>query len=204
MDKKDLILLWNDKKDKIISYIAKKIRDTDIADDILQDIFIKFWDNYDGIKDKNKVYLWLLSVARFTVADYYREKQNKSIKLDSIILNSCPCDNNESIDESHKLLPLIYSLPLKYKNILILSDIYGIPHKIISEQFNLTVSCVKTRVIRGRKLLSNKMHECCTFKHDKYGNIISCLDKKEYKVIVERFKKNNQNMPLFYSFPDNK
>jgi RNA polymerase sigma-70 factor, ECF subfamily len=204
MDKKDLLLLWNDNKEKIIFYIRKKIKKTDIVDDILQEVFIKFWDNYNIIKDKNKISSWLLSVTRFTIADYYREKQNSTIKLDPIILNSCQCRVKESTDESEKLLPLIFSLPLKYRNILLLSDIHGIPHKVISEQFNLSVSCIKTRVIRGRKLLFDKMHECCSFEHDKYGNIVNCYDKKEYSVIVERFKNDNKKMPLFYSFPDNK
>jgi RNA polymerase sigma-70 factor, ECF subfamily len=204
MEKNEILSYWIENKPGISSFILKKVSDPEVAKDILQEVFIKYWDKYNSIKDDNKISNWLISVTRNTVADYFREKQNYPVKHEIPESLSISCIENERPDESSKLIPVIYALPAEYRNILILSDILGIPHKTISEQFSLTVSCVKTRVVRGRKLLSDKMHECCCLKHDKYGNITSCLDKKEYAVVVEKFKKSNQNLPLFYSLPDNK
>lgn len=203
MDKNDLILSWDCNRDEILAFIKKKVRKTNEIDDILQEVFIKYWEKNYKIIDKTKVRQWLLSVTRFTIADYFREKKDKTINpyhLEN--QNDNPTDNIS--DESRKLLPIIYDLPPKYRNILLLSEIYGIPHKVISEQLNLTLSCVKTRVIRGRKLLIDKMQECCTFSHDKYGNILSCLEKKGYLECVKRFEKSDIKLPLSVSSSDNK
>jgi RNA polymerase sigma-70 factor, ECF subfamily len=191
MNENDLILIWNNNKEKIISYIRKDIKRKDILDDILQEIFIKFWENHNDIRDKDKILQWLLSVSRFTIADYFREKKRDNIELDSIIVESCLKENSDSStkDESRKLLPIIHSLPKKYENILILSDIHGFSHKDISNQFNLSISCIKKRVEHGRKLLAHKMQECCTFTHDKYGNIVNCYEKGKYLEIVNASKK---------------
>jgi RNA polymerase sigma-70 factor (ECF subfamily) len=192
MNDNDLILIWNNNKEKIISYIRKDIERKDIVDDILQEIFIKFWENHNDIRDKAKIQQWLLSVSRFTIADYFREKKRDNIALDLIIGQYCLMENSDSStnDESKKLLPIIHSLPKKYENILILSDIHGFSHKDIANQFNLSISCVKKRVERGRKLLAQKMHECCVFTHDKYGNIVNCYEKDKYREILKASKLN--------------
>jgi RNA polymerase sigma-70 factor (ECF subfamily) len=196
MNENDLILIWNNNKEKIISYIRKDIERKDIVDDILQEIFIKFWENHNDIKDEGKILQWLLSVTRFTIADYFRVKKRNNTTLDNITIDICSKENPENCtqDESRKLLPIIHSLPKKYENILILSDIHGFSHKDVAIQFNLSISCVKKRVERGRKLLAQKMHECCAFTHDKYGNIVNCYEKDKYKEILKASKLNVYNV----------
>jgi RNA polymerase sigma-70 factor, ECF subfamily len=188
MTESETLFLWNSNKEKIFSQIRRKIRDTNTANDILQEVFIRFWEKNNTIKDKTKVFQWLMSVSRFIVADYFRQKDNNTIN--PLILEDDLKDEAENYnpDESKKLLPLIYGLPTKYRNILLFCDIYGIPHKVISELFNISISCIKTRVVRGRKLLADEMHECCVFNHDKYGNIIDCSEKKAYFECLKKFK----------------
>jgi len=140
------------------------------------------------------------------IEDYFREKKMEDIKKDPFFIeyDKSEKQNKNNSDESKKLLPIIFSLPKKYGNIILLSDIYGLKHKVISEQFNLSLSCVKTRVVRGRKLSSDKMKECCNFTHDKYGNIIDCSEKKEYLENLKNLKKNTKDLPLSVSSSDNK
>jgi RNA polymerase sigma-70 factor, ECF subfamily len=190
MDEAEVILNWDRYKEYIISFVKKRIKKTTETDDILQEVFIKYWKRNPEIKDKNKVRQWLLSVARYTIVDYYREKKTeKEVKFiygNEDFIKEVNADIQS--DESRKLLPIIYGLPIKYKNILLLSDIYSIPHKDISKNLNLSVTCVKTRVVRARKLLAERMKECCSFTHDRYGNIVCCSEKKNYGKYVKNYK----------------
>jgi RNA polymerase sigma-70 factor, ECF subfamily len=192
MNEDELILLWNKYKPKIISFIGKDIKSKDVADDILQEVFIKFWENHKTIKEKGKTLQWLLSVSKFSVIDYFREKKRDKTIQYSLIPNVCQMQDteNNNTDESRKLLPIIQSLPVKYRNILLISDIQGIPHKVISKQFDLSISCIKKRIERGRKLLAQKMQECCSFNIDKYGNVVNCSEKAHYLEMIENLKKN--------------
>ena len=198
MDETDIMLSWDKNKSRILSLIKKKVRKSQYVDDILQEVFIKYWEKNHEIKDKTKITQWLLSVARFTIIDSYRETTIVNKTKDTIYKHQQSNTLRENIlsDESKKLLPIIYGLPLKYRNILLFSDIYELPHKVISKNLNLKITCVRTRVIRARKLLAEKMHECCSFTHDKYGNIVSCGEKPNYLEVLKNYK-NNPNIATF-------
>jgi RNA polymerase sigma-70 factor (ECF subfamily) len=181
MQKTEIFEIWRLNKPRIISSIRKKVKREHDIDDISQEVFIKFWIKNKEIKNKDKILHWLYRVTRFTIADYYRKKEN-SIDLNLTQSASPPLIENSEhkTDESKKLIPIIYSLPVKYKSVLIMSDIYELSHKEIAQQFEISVSCVKTRVVRARKLLAERMHECCSFSYDKYGNIIYCDERQAY------------------------
>jgi len=191
MQKDEVFELWSISKPKIISFIRNRVNSETELDDISQEVFIKFWTKNEDIKDKDKILPWLYSVTRFTIADYYRNKDNSL--LTSLPQNEAELiveSNKKDTDESKKLLPIINSLPVKYKTVLLMSDIYGLSHKEIAQQFDLTLSCVKTRVVRARKLLAKRMEDCCSFSHDKYGNIVDCEEKKAYYECLKEDKKD--------------
>lgn len=178
MHQTEVFSVWNTLRPKVTTLIRKKISDASEADDIAQEVFIKFWTNNPQVKDREKLQNWLLTVTRNTVADYYRRRSTRVIPEDEKSLVTE--EGHTDTDESRKLIPIINSLPNKYRNILFLSEIAGLPHREIARQFDLTVSCVKTRVVRARKLLAERMKECCIFSYDKYGNIIHCVDRQSY------------------------
>ena len=190
MDEISLMLSWDRNKGGILSLIKKEVKKSHEVNDILQEVFIKYWEKNHEIKDKNKVRQWLLSVTRFTIVDYFREttKEKKTKNLLNQNFSFDPINESCHSDESKKLIPVILGLPLKYRNILLFSDIYELPHKAISKNLNLTDTCVRTRVMRARKLLAEKMHECCSFTHDMYGNIVNCIEKPDYKELIKNHK----------------
>ncbi len=188
MQKKDIFNTWNCYRSDIQTLVSANTLQKSDAEDIVQEVFIKFWTKHNEIRDNNKTLFWLLHVARNTIADYYRKKDNvvKKIRSDTIQINF---EDEQIKDGSKKLIPIINSLPVIYKTALLLSEIYGLPHKEIAEQLGLTVTCIKTRVIRARKLLAEKMHACCSFEYDKYGNIIDCSDKPAYIDCLKKSEK---------------
>lgn len=188
--KEQILEVWSKNKQKVISLINSKVKRESDIDDIIQEVFIKLWTKNEEIKDKEKILPWLYSVTRFTIADYYREKsKNKDSNLAQIDNLEASEELEGKSDESKKLIPIIHSLPVKYKTVLLMSDIFNMSHREIAAQFDLTISCVKTRVVRARKLLGERMKECCAFTHDKYGNIINCEEKQAYRDCLEQNQK---------------
>ena len=189
MENTEILELWRIHKPKIISSIRKRVnRETDI-EDISQEVFIKFWTKNREIIDKERILHWSYRVTLYTIADFYRKKEKSKLSVfplkDDALFGEAA---EKTTDESRKLIPIIYSLPVKYKTVLLMSDIYGLSHKEIAWEFDLTVSCVKTRVIRARKLLAERMRECCLFSYDKYGNILYCDEKQAYYDCLKRME----------------
>lgn len=72
MDTKDI---WKLHADDIKYFILSKVKDEVIADDLLQETFIKVHTKLNTLKDEGKLKSWLFSIARYTVLDYFRSKK---------------------------------------------------------------------------------------------------------------------------------
>ena len=72
--------------------------------------------------------------------------------------------------------PLIHTLPEKYRQALLLTDIEGMPQTKLAEALGLSASGAKSRVQRARQKLRYAIQTCCEIKHDSRGNIL------DYKV----------------------
>lgn len=69
--------------------------------------------------------------------------------------------------------PIISTLPDKYREALMLSDIKGVSQKEIAEQLNISYSGAKSRVQRGREMLKATYEKCCDISTDVYPRFSS-------------------------------
>ena len=164
---------WKNLSEKLYKFIHRKIKDKEIAKDILQDVLLKILEKKDTMKNSDNYEGWIFQITRNLLIDYYR-KNNRNIDL-SLLLHSNESNSNLSdIYErfTASLNEFIKDLPPKYKEPLILSDIQGLNQKVISEKLNLTLSATKSRIQRARKLLKDNFWECSSFEFDSYGKVI--------------------------------
>lgn len=157
-------------------FILSKVKDGVIADDLLQETFIKVHVKLDTLKDDHKIKPWVFSVARYTVMDYFR---NNNL--------SNPIEEKDIIEENHTsdhtredcLRGIIKALPKKYKTPLILADIQGLKQAQISERLDLPLPTVKSQIRRARKLVAQGFVACCNFKINDAGYLVGELQEKE-------------------------
>jgi RNA polymerase sigma factor (sigma-70 family) len=62
-------------KNRLFSFIRKRVASREDAEDILQDVFIQFTERYSMIESIDKVTSWLFTVARNKITDLYRKKK---------------------------------------------------------------------------------------------------------------------------------
>ena len=88
-------------------------------------------------------------------------------------------------DETQKfsrcIIPMIKTLPDKYKEALEMSEIEGVSQKEMAKKLNISYSASKSRVQRGREKLKEILIECCEIKTDKYGNVIEYHKRNQSK-----------------------
>ena len=53
----------------------------------------------------------------------------------------------------------IDTLPDKLRAVVVLKDVYGLPHEAIADELGITVSAAKVRLHRGRKRLREELDE---------------------------------------------
>ena len=168
--------VWDLYATDIKHFILSKVKDDAVADDLLQETFIKVHVKLDTLKDADKIKPWVFSIARYTMMDYFRNnKLNLAIVEDSVASDEV----NPEHTREDCLRGIIKSLPKKYRDPLILFDIQGLKQAQISERLQIPLPTVKSQIQRARKLIAQGFVDCCDFKINDHGYLVGELQERE-------------------------
>ncbi len=169
--------IYNKNYNNILNYVNYKIKDSEIAKDITQDIFIKLHkhlDNYDVYQAK--LTTWLRTITNNTIVDHIRSKANR-FSLISTSVNQCTDDNKEYLQlpdnstndntiENNELLDNLSkafeTLKPKYKQIAEMFFIHELSYKEIAEILNIPMGSVKGNINRCRAKLQENLKDVRT------------------------------------------
>ncbi len=162
---------YRELRGELKGFINKRVNDKSLSEDILHDVFLKAHDSIDKLKDISKLNSWIYQIARNSITDYYRTKKNTA-NIDDYDIES----KAEEITTLKKLEPSVRSLvrylPPAYREAIVLVDFKGMSQTLLAEKLGLSVSAVKSRVQRARKMLKGLFLECCHLEFDKSGSVI--------------------------------
>lgn len=172
--------VWNNYSADLKQFIISKVKDSSIADDILQDTFIKIHTKLHTLKDLNKLKPWIFSIARNSILDYFKTRK-QTFDLPYLATEIEPEDKNHT--EKDCLSGILKNLPKKYRDPLFLSDIKGLKQKEISKTLNLPLPTIKSQIQRARKLIAQGFMDCCGFVINDKGVLQGEIkDKKDCSV----------------------
>lgn len=152
MTTKEYNLIVEQYADRVYRYILKTIRDSERANDLVQDSFEKLWRNCSDISfSKAKSYLF--SIAHNTMVDMIR-KENRQIVTDADDMPQGShlqqySDLKEILDEA------LAKLPEVQRSVILLRDYEGYSYEEIGEICQLNESQVKVYIYRARVFLKN-------------------------------------------------
>lgn len=160
---------WQEHRSRLRGYIAKRVRESDAVDDILQEVFLKVNASLHTVKSHGSISAWLYRIAANTIADHYRAQKPWEELPDEV---AAPEPERDYIAELATCLqPLIADLPETYRTALVLSEIEGLPQREVAEQLNISLSGAKSRVQRGREKLRQRLLDCCDIETGRGGII---------------------------------
>lgn len=173
--------IWNACSDQLRAFISKRISNSSMVDDILQDVFIKIHENIDTVKDEAKISSWIYQITRNSIIDYYRKNKIRLTDINSFSeyeLNAL-YDKDPFTENEHERLiasglqKMIDVLPEKYAQALYMVEIKGMSQVELANKLKISQSGAKSRVQRGRAMLKDSLMNCCHYEFDKYGTVIS-------------------------------
>lgn len=119
------------------------------AEDVFQDVFVKYCKYYSRLTDDTHKERWLKRTAKHSAINFNKHKKiTQCLELDDNML----VDPLEEI-ETTKISQLMDYLKDTYKSVLKLYYLNNMRVKEIGEKLDITESAVKTRLKRGRKEL---------------------------------------------------
>jgi len=149
-DEKALDTLYEMYSESMHGVIFNIVRDADIAQEVMQDVFMKAWENAGSYSSKKgRFFTWLLNIARNAAIDKIRSKDFKNSKknLDSqYFVDILETEENYSRStDGIGVKSLVNKLATKCTEIIELLYFKGYTQKEASEKLNMPVGTIKTR-----------------------------------------------------------
>ncbi len=164
---KSMTDLWSQHRAALRRYIARRVRQPDAVDDILQDVFLKAYAGLRGVSSPGSISAWLYRIAANAVADHYRARKPMEALPEQL---PAPAPERDAMAElAGCLRPLIDGLPETYRAALVMSEIDGFPQQAVADRLGLSLSGAKSRIQRGRERLRGLLTECCDIETGRRG-----------------------------------
>ena len=163
--------VWELLSAKLRSFLLRRVSDEQVAEDLLQETFVRIHRKLGDIDDAQRITSWVFQIARNLVIDHYRSKSRAAMELADDLAANVDGDNlNEHV--AGWLPHIIAKLPNTYREPVELYEIMGVSQQGIADKLGLSLSGAKSRVQRGRKKLTAILLDCCSFEQDRRGNVI--------------------------------
>lgn len=158
---------WNENEQALKNWLMKKTASPDLAQDLLQDLFLKALQNKERFCTLKHAKSWLFTMAKNTLIDSYR-KTKLGGKAEYI----------ETIDEQQHLpivnlqgclLRVLSEISVDDRDIIEQCDIQGLPQIEYGQSRGLSLTATKSRIQRARKKLREQMILSCKVEFDQQG-----------------------------------
>lgn len=165
--------IWEEFESRMRSFIFSKVKDREVTEDLLQELFLKIHAGIDTVKDREKIQSWIYQVCRNLVTDHFR-KTGKEPVVDRVREEVAEDDSDsEYMSEAlNDMIKMMSEMPPAYCEALCLTELEGMSQKAYAEQAGISYSGAKTRVQRARVMLKDMLMRCCHYEFDKYGTIV--------------------------------
>lgn len=143
------------------AYAFRFVNDTNLAEDIVQDIFFELWQKRDSIEFDGPVKSYLFkSVYNLSVNALHKKYQNKEYLLnesdENDILEQYLSANIQNQEQSLLLKELekeitsfVDTLSPQCRKVYLLSRSYGLKNREIAEQLNISIKAVEKQISKA-------------------------------------------------------
>ncbi len=175
--------LMNQYGTSVLHLAYSYVRNRQTAEDLTQEIFLKCFEKLDSYRGESGLQTWLYRVASNHCKDYLKSwyfRKTHVTNYISAFFKSSQAGPEEMLlqnDERYQLQDALFSLPIKYREILFLYYFQECSQKEISAICNLNVNTVKSRLTRAKELLKKTLDE----RSYEYGGSVKAGEKPTVK-----------------------
>ena len=155
--------------ERIYGYLNRFLKDSDMAEDLLQETFLRVWKKRGEFRNIASFSTWIYTIAgNLARSEWRRRKRWRMLRLG-------PSDNEDDPDfeladegagpdrvvegrlAAAELLDEVAKLPERYRQVVILRDVQELSYEEIAGIVQVPVGTVKSRLNRGRLILQEKL-----------------------------------------------
>lgn len=150
-------------------YIARTcyiyLKDWALAEDAVQEVFIKAYKHMSEFRKESSEKTWLTSIAINICKNYVRTSWFRKVQIGIEKIETRNTLEDELINQINQseLLKQVMDLPIKYREVILLYYYQDFKINEIAEILGISESSIKMRLNRGRKKLKDDFGEECIY-----------------------------------------
>ena len=141
---------------ELIRFAIKHVRSPEVAEGIVQEVFLYLWEKRKEINLKSSLKSYLFAATRYQAIYFFREK-DRTPKLNEITSGADVSSSDDAqlllefLEVENDLLKAVDALPPKCKQIYQLSREEGLTYKQIAEKLHISVKTVENQILIALK-----------------------------------------------------
>jgi RNA polymerase sigma-70 factor (ECF subfamily) len=156
---------------RLYSFINQYVNDSEVAKNILQDVFLLLWEKKSILLDDSNLSAWLYTVSKNKALKYLRHKEYVTnhveislLRQNENMLNASALDSIDTSEfafrEIEKIIErTLNSLPEQVQEIFNLSRFENLKNKEIAEKLGISEKTVEANITKSLKLLRRALKD---------------------------------------------
>ncbi|WP_260294659.1 RNA polymerase sigma factor SigZ [Sedimenticola hydrogenitrophicus] len=165
-----IITAWANHESELRNYLRRQMHDTALAEDLLQETFLKALAQGSRFCQLENSRAWLFRVAKNRLIDY-RRTHKRLVEIPDDLAEPSPAEP-PVVDDLTQCLPrVLKELSAQDSEVITLCDIEGITQAEYATLKGLTPAGAKSRIQRARKRLKQQLKQACQVRYDESGKV---------------------------------
>jgi RNA polymerase sigma-70 factor (ECF subfamily) len=155
-------MLYNKYCKRLYKFAYSILKSPEESENIVQDVFLKFWENRNKINKDSSVKYYVFTIAYNSAISIIRKKTRESQFIEYLRslqdLSQEPVNVDLEYNElTDKLDDIINHLPDRQKSVYMLHKIEGLKYSEIAERLNISVNTIENHMSRALNNIRKKL-----------------------------------------------
>lgn len=147
---------------RVFAYILRMVKSQDTAEDLLQEVFIKAWQNRVSIDPTRNYRSFLFTIAKHTVYNFIRKSSTETQVAAYIASHSSEFYRHVEEQLYHKeckdaIQRAIDNLPPQRKEVYLRCKIQGLSYQSVADEFGCSVAVINAHVVKATKAIKTQL-----------------------------------------------
>ncbi|MDE6414649.1 MAG: sigma-70 family RNA polymerase sigma factor [Anaeroplasmataceae bacterium] len=157
MNEQEFSIKWQMYSQELFTICFGYTKNSSDAEDILQDVFLKYLNHKVVFSDESQEKYWLIRVCINACKNHVKASYHTRVTLSQEILEAYPDKSLKR--ETDVLARIVKHLPKKYKEVIILYYYNSLKTNEIAHILGISLSAVKKRLERARNIILEEMEK---------------------------------------------